>query len=231
MAYINTLRLIIFVLFLPIMGHATEDLKYSYVHDSIGDRDDAEGDVTFRTHQDNGVMSEYAHVNIKWKGSFFKSSITDDFIQKKEIKDGLVLYDILEGDQKKGYSVFARHIDVKKYPVGFETKKIINDEGRHPDFSDYDWIFKFKVEGIESLRINGQMRKSTHTKLWGSRPTSTTNCKMAQPGVNFSNSTGEIYVETWFDLKDSKLLKQVFTKYGCVPSRRLVSKETWVLIN
>jgi hypothetical protein len=54
---------------------------------------------------------------------------------------------------------------------------------------------------------------------------------MAQPGVNFSNSTGEIYVETWFDLRDSKLLKQVFTKYGCVPSRRLVSKETWVLIN
>ena len=209
----NILRLIIFLLFLPIMGQATEDLKYSYVHDSIGDRDDAEGDVTFRTHQDNGVMYEYAHVNIKWKGGFFKSSITDDFIQKK------------------GYSVFARHIDVKNYPVGFETKKIINDEGRHPAFSDYDWIFKFKTESVESIKISGQMRKSVHTKLWGSRPTSTTNCQMTQPGMNFSTSTGEIYVETWFDLKDSKLLKQVFTKYGCVPSRRLVSKETWVLIN
>ena len=160
MTYMNTLRLIIFLLFLPIMGQATEDLKYSYVHDSIGDRDDAEGDVTFRTHQDNGVMYEYAHVNIKWKGGFFKSSITDDFIQKKEIKNGLVLYDIVEGDQKKGYSVFARHIDVKNYPVGFETKKIINDEGRHPAFSDYDWIFKFKTESVESIEINGQMRKS-----------------------------------------------------------------------
>jgi hypothetical protein len=63
------------------MGHATEDLKYSYAHDSIGERDDAEGDVTFRTYQDNGMMYEYAHVNIKWKGGFFKSSITDDFIQ------------------------------------------------------------------------------------------------------------------------------------------------------
>ena len=122
----NTLRLIIFLLFFSVVGHTTEDLKYSYVHDSIGDRDDAEGDVTFRTNQDNGVMYEYAHVNIKWKGGFFKSSITDDFIQKKEIKNGLVLYDIVEGDQKKGYSVFARHIDVKNYPVGFETKKIIN---------------------------------------------------------------------------------------------------------
>ena len=231
MTYMNILRLIIFLLFFPIMGHATEDLKYSYVHDSIGDRDDAEGDVIFRTYQDNGMMYEYAHVNIKWKGGFFKSSITDDFIQKKDIKNGLVLYDIVEEDQKKGYSVFARHIDVKNYPVGFETKKIIKDEDRHPDFSDYDWIFKFKVESIESTQINGQKYQALYSKLWGSRPTSTTNCKMAQPGVNFSNSTGEIYIETWFDIESSKLLKQVFTKYGCVPSRRLVSKETWVLIN
>ena len=231
MAHMNTLRLIIFLLFLPIMGHATEDLKYSYAHDSIGDRDDAEGDVTFRSYQDKGVMYEYAHVNIKWKGGFFKSSITDDFIQKKDIKNGLVLYDIVEGDQRKGYSVFARHIDVKNYPVGFETKKIIKDEERHPAFSDYDWIFKFKVESVESTEINGRKYQALYSKLWGSRPTSTTNCKMTQPGQNFSNSTGEIYVETWFDLKDSKLLKQVFTKYGCVPSRRLVSKETWVLIN
>jgi hypothetical protein len=231
MTYMNTLRLIIFLLFLPIMGQASEDLKYSYVHDSIGDRDDADGDVTFRTHQDNGVMYEYAHVNIKWKGGFFKSTITDDFIQKKEIKNGLVLYDIVEGDQKKGYSVFARHVNVKNYPVGFETKKIIKDEDRHPAFSDYDWIFKFKVENVESTEINGRKYQALYSKLWGTRPTSTTNCKMTQPGQNFSTSTGEIYVETWFDLKDSKLLKQVFTKYGCVPSRRLVSKETWVLIN
>jgi len=227
----NTLRLIILLLFLPIMGQATEDIKYSYAHDSIGDRDDAEGDVTFRTYQDNGVMYEYAHINIKWKGGFFKSSITDDFIQKKKIKNGLVLYDIVEGDQRQGYSVFARHIDVKNYPVGFETKKIIKDEDRHPAFSDYDWIFKFKAESVESTEINGRKYQALYSKLWGSRPTTTTNCKMTQPGQNFSTSTGEIYVETWFDLKDSKLLKQVFTKYGCVPSRRLVSKETWVLIN
>ena len=230
MTSMNTLRLIIFLLVLPIIGQATEDLKYSYVHDSIGDRDDAEGDVTFLTHQDNGVMYEYAHVNIKWKGGFFKSSITDDFIQKKEIKNGLVLYDIVEGDQKKGYSVFARHIDVKNYPVGFETKKIIKDEDRHPAFSDYDWIFKFKAESVVNIEINGQIRQAIYTKLWGSRPTSTTNCQ-SLPSRGFSTSTGEIYVETWFDLKDSSLLKQVFTKYGCVPSRIIVSKETWVLNN
>ena len=230
MTHMNTLRLIIFLLFLPIMGQATEDLKYSYAHDSLGDRDDAEGDVTFRTHQDNGVMYEYAHVNIKWKGGFFKSSITDDFIQKKEIKNGLVLYDIVEGDQKKGYSVFARHIDVKNYPVGFETKKIIKDEDRHPAFSDYDWIFKFKAESVVNIEINGQIRQAIYTKLWGSRPTSTTNCQ-SLPSRGFSTSTGEIYVETWFDLDDSSLLKQVFTKYGCVPSRIIVSKETWILNN
>ena len=230
MTNMNTFRLIIFLLFLPIIGHTTEDLKYSYAHDSIGDRDDAEGDVTFRTHQDNGIMYEYAHVNIKWKGGFFKSSITDDFIQKKEIKNGLVLYDIVEGDQKKGYSVFARHIDVKNYPVGFETKKIIKDEDRHPAFSDYDWIFKFKAESVVNIEINGQIRQAIYTKLWGSRPTSTTNCQ-SLPSRGFSTSTGEIYVETWFDLKDSSLLKQVFTKYGCVPSRIIVSKETWILNN
>ena len=230
MAFMNIFRLIIFLLFLPIIGHTTEDLKYSYAHDSIGDRDDAEGDVTFRTHQDNGIMYEYAHVNIKWKGGFFKSSITDDFIQKKEIKNGLVLYDIVEGDQKKGYSVFARHIDVKNYPVGFETKKIIKDEDRHPAFSDYDWIFKFKAESVVNIEINGQIRQAIYTKLWGSRPTSTTNCQ-SLPSRGFSTSTGEIYVETWFDLEDSSLLKQVFTKYGCVPSRIIVSKETWILNN
>jgi len=223
--------LIVISLLLPLSMSASEDLKYNYEHDSLGDRDDAEGDVTFRTHKDNATTFEYAHVNINWKGGFFKSSITDDFIQKKEIKNGLVLYDIVEGNQKKGYSVFARHIQVKNYPVGFETKKIINDEGRHPDFSDYDWIFKFKAERVENLQINGRSHKSLFTKLWGSRPTSTTNCQMTQPGMNFSNSMGEIYVETWFDLKDSKLLKQVFTKYGCVPSKRLISKETWTLAN
>ena len=230
MANLNTFRLIIFLLFLPINGHTTEDLKYSYTNDSIVDRDDAEGDVTFRIHQDNGVMYEYAHVNIKWKGGFFKSSITDDFIQKKEIKNGLVLYDIVEGDQKKGYSVFARHIDVKNYPVGFETKKIIKDEDRHPAFSDYDWIFKFKAESVVNIEINGQIRQAIYTKLWGSRPTSTTNCQ-SLPSRGFSTSTGEIYVETWFELEDSSLLKQVFTKYGCVPSRIIVSKETWILNN
>ena len=223
--------LIVISLLLPLSMSASEDLKYNYEHDSLGDRDDAGGDVTFRTHKDNATTFEYAHVNINWKGGFFKSSITDDFIQKKEIKNGLVLYDIVEGNQKKGYSVFARHIQVKNYPVGFETKKIINDEGRHPDFSDYDWIFKFKAERVENLQINGRSHKALFTKLWGSRPTSTTNCQMTQPGMNFSNSMGEIYVETWFDLKDSKLLKQVFTKYGCVPSKRLISKETWTLAN
>ena len=230
MAFMNIFRLIIFLLFLPVMGHTTEDLKYSYAHDSLGDSDDAEGDVTFRSYQDKGVMYEYAHVNIKWKGGFFKSSITDDFIQKKEIKNGLVLYDIVEGDQKKGYSVFARHIDVKNYPVGFETKKIIKDEDRHPAFSDYDWIFKFKAESVVNIEINGQIRQAIYTKLWGSRPTSTTNCQ-SLPSRGFSTSTGEIYVETWFDLDDSSLLKQVFTKYGCVPSRIIVSKETWILNN
>lgn len=223
--------LIVISLLLPLSISASEDLKYNYEHDSLGDRDDAQGDVTFRSHKDNATTFEYAHVNINWKGGFFKSSITDDFIQKKEIKNGLVLYDIVEGNQKKGYSVFARHIQVKNYPVGFETKKIINDEGRHPDFSDYDWIFKFKAERVENLQINGRSHKALFTKLWGSRPTSTTNCQMTQPGMNFSNSMGEIYVETWFDLKDSKLLKQVFTKYGCVPSKRLISKETWTLAN
>jgi len=225
------LSLIVISLLLPLSMSASEDLKYNYEHDSLGDRDDAQGDVTFRAHKDNGTTFEYAHVNINWKGGFFKSSITDDFIQKKEIKNGLVLYDIVEGNQKKGYSVFARHIQVNNYPVGFETKKIINDEGRHPDFSDYDWIFKFKAERVENLQINGRSHKALFTKLWGSRPTSTTNCQMTQPGMNFSNSMGEIYVETWFDLKDSKLLKQVFTKYGCVPSKRLISKETWTLAN
>ena len=223
--------LIVISLLLPLSMSASEDLKYNYEHDSLGDRDDAQGDVTFRAHKDNATTFEYAHVNINWKGGFFKSSITDDFIQKKEIKNGLVLYDIVEGNQKKGYSVFARHIQVNNYPVGFETKKIINDEGRHPDFSDYDWIFKFKAERVENLQINGRSHKALFTKLWGSRPTSTTNCQMTQPGMNFSNSMGEIYVETWFDLKDSKLLKQVFTKYGCVPSKRLISKETWTLAN
>ena len=221
--------LIVISLLLPLSVSDSEDLKYNYEHDSLGDKFDAQGDITFRTHKDNGTTFEYAHVNINWKGGFFKSSITDDFIQKKEINNGLVLYDIVEGDQKKGYSVFARHIQINNYPVGFETKKIINDEGRHPDFSDYDWIFKFKAEGVENLEINGGSHKALLTKLWGSRPTSTTNCKPR--GIGLSNSIGEIFVETWHSVSNGKLLKQIFIKYDCVPSKRLISKETWVLIN
>ena len=124
MADFHKLAFIIFFLLLPVIGGTSEDLKYSYEHDSLGDKNDATGNVTFRTHEDNGVIFEYAYVNIKWKGGFFKSSITDDFIQRKEIKNGLVLYDIVEGDQKKGYSVFARHIQVKDSPLVMKQKKL-----------------------------------------------------------------------------------------------------------
>ena len=117
----------------------------------------------------------------------------------------------------------------KIIPVDYETKKIIKDENRHPAFSDFDWIFKFKAENNDNLEINGKIFQVIHSKLWGSRPTSTTNCKPANIGI--SNSIGEIFVETWHSLSDSKLLKQVFTKYDCIPSKRLISKETWVLIN
>lgn len=230
MVLLNAFLILIFLLISSSLN-ASENLKYNYVHDSIGDKFDASGDVTFRTHIDNSVLYEYAHVNINWKGGFFKSSITDDFISKRTIQNGLVLYDIVEGNQKKGYSVFARHIKANNYPVGFETKDIVNEQARHPDFSDYDWIFKFKVENTETLKINGHLYQTMHTKLWGSRPTGTTNCKITQSGGNYTNSTGEIYVETWFDLQNSRLLKQEFTKYGCVPSKRLISKETWTLAN
>ena len=52
--------LIVISLFLPLSMSASEDLKYNYEHDSLGDRDDAEGDVTFRSHKDNATTFEYA---------------------------------------------------------------------------------------------------------------------------------------------------------------------------
>ncbi|MDC0932182.1 hypothetical protein OAR80_05520, partial [Methylophilaceae bacterium] len=82
MVDLHKLGFIIFLLLLPIVGGTSEDLKYSYEHDSLGDKNDAKGNVSFRIHGDNGVIFEYAYVNIKWKKGFFKSSITDDFIQK-----------------------------------------------------------------------------------------------------------------------------------------------------
>ena len=71
MADFHKLVFIIFILLLPSVGGTSEDLRYSYEHDSLGDKNDATGDVTFRTHEDNDVIFEYAYVNIKWKGSFF----------------------------------------------------------------------------------------------------------------------------------------------------------------
>jgi len=155
----------------------------------------------------------------------------EQFFEDKNGEEYLFIVESSSGSRHEHYLKKGTLQNIHGVLVGFETKKIIKDEDRHPAFSDYDWIFKFKAESVESTEINGRKYQALYSKLWGSRPTSTTNCKMTQPGQNFSTSTGEIYVETWFDLKDSKLLKQVFTKYGCVPSRRLVSKETWVLIN
>ncbi len=37
---------------MPVFLHASEDLKYNYEHDSLGDKFDASGDVTFRFYDD-----------------------------------------------------------------------------------------------------------------------------------------------------------------------------------
>ena len=54
--------------------------------------------------------------------------------------------------------------------LALKLKKLSNDEGRHPAFSDYDWIFKFKAESVESTEINGRKYQALYSKLWGSDP-------------------------------------------------------------
>ena len=104
----------------------------------------------------------------------------------------------------------------------FRSTRNVETERRHPYFKDYAWNFYLKYEKNESITINGKTYHAAYVSVKGDRPTGGMNCRTGQPGV--------VKIESWYDLNDSKLLKQVFAKYLCKPfDYNLLEKDTYTI--
>ncbi len=206
------------LLFIPVFSLADDIRIYDYKVEGL--RGDLEKSGTIKIQKINKENKEYelATVNIKadWGN--------DNFSVEDDLHRGLVIYDIKNNKQPQGYSIFAPYINLNNYPIGYSSSLIKLNDTRQPHFGDPNWIFKFEIISSEKLLIDQKKIDSIYSILRGIRPTGfSQNCPIKTGNV------GEIVVETWHSSKDNLIVKQVFQKYGCVPTRNALTKATWIL--
>jgi hypothetical protein len=152
-----------------------------------------------------------------------KFNFWDDIEYQIEIplQVGFEIFDVRQKNEPTGFSVFAHHINLNDINPGFKTRNV-ETERRHPYFKDYSWNFYLKYEKNESITVNGKTYQAAYLSVKGDRPTGGMNCRPGQPGV--------VKIESWYDLNDAKLIKQVFAKYLCKPfDYNLLEKDTYTI--
>ena len=197
---------------------AAQDRVYSFTRSETmaGDVNSLEGKIIF------SIQDKKELVNVDLIGNQ-KFNFWDDveYQAKIPLQVGFEIYDIRKKNEPTGFSVFAHHINIKDINPGFKTRNV-ETERRHPYFKDYSWNFYLKYQKNESLTINEKTYEVAYITVKGDRPTGGMNCRPGQPGV--------VKIESWYDLKDSKLLKQVFSKYLCKPfDYNLLEKDTYII--
>ena len=195
-----------------------QERVYSFTRSEkmAGNVNSLEGKISFSIQDKNEV------INVDLIGNQ-KFNFWDDieFQTKIPLQLGFEIYDIRKKNEPTGFSVFAHHINIKDINPGFKTRNV-ETERRHPYFKDYSWNFYLKYQKNESLTINEKTYEVAYITVKGDRPTGGMNCRPGQPGV--------VKIESWYDLKDSKLLKQVFSKYLCKPfDYNLLEKDTYII--
>jgi hypothetical protein len=144
-----------------------------------------------------------------------------EYQTKIPLQVGFEIYDIRKKNEPTGFSVFAHHIILNDIKPGFKTRNV-ETERRHLYFKDYSWNFFLKYQKNESITVNGKSYQAAYITVKGDRPTGGMNCRPGQPGV--------VKIDSWYDLKDSKLIKQVFAKYLCKPfDYNLLEKDTYII--
>jgi len=197
---------------------AAQDRVYSFTRSETmaGDVNSLEGKIIF------SIQDKKELVNVDLIGNQ-KFNFWDDieYQTKIPLQVGFEIYDIRRKNEPMGFSVFAHHINLNDINPGFKTRNV-GTERRHPYFKDYSWNFYLKYKKNESIQVNGKTYQAAYISVKGDRPSGGMNCKPGQPGV--------VKIESWYDLSNSKLLKQVFAKYFCKPfDYNLLEKDTYII--
>ena len=209
--------LLCLLLFLSFNSFAeTRIYSFERTENMAGDVNSLEGTVTFSTQEKKELVSVDFIGNEKfnfWDDITYQSEIT--------LQHGFEIYDYRRKGEPSGFSIFAHHINIGDYKQGYKTRNV-ETERRHPYFKDYAWNFYLKYEKNESIQVNGKTYQAAYISVKGDRPSGGMNCRPGQPGV--------VKIESWYDLRDSKLLKQSFAKYLCKPfDYTLLEKDTYIL--
>ena len=197
---------------------AAQERVYSFTRSETmaGDVNSLEGKIIF------SIQDKKELVNVDLIGNQ-KFNFWDDieYQTKIPLQVGFEIYDIRRKNEPMGFSVFAHHINLNDINPGFKTRNV-GTERRHPYFKDYSWNFYLKYKKNESIQVNGKTYQAAYISVKGDRPSGGMNCKPGQPGV--------VKIESWYDLSNSKLLKQVFAKYLCKPfDYNLLEKDTYTI--
>ena len=197
---------------------AAQDRVYSFTRSETmaGDVNSLEGKIIF------SIQDKKELVNVDLIGNQ-KFNFWDDveYQAKIPLQVGFEIYDVRKKNEPMGFSVFAHHINLNDINPGFKTRNV-GTERRHPYFKDYSWNFYLKYKKNESIQVNGKTYQAAYISVKGDRPSGGMNCRPGQPGV--------VKIESWYDLSNSKLLKQVFAKYLCKPfDYNLLEKDTFIL--
>ena len=197
---------------------AAQERVYSFTRSETmaGDVNSLEGKIIFSIQDKKEVVTVDLIGNQKFN---FWDDI--EYQTKIPLQIGFEIYDIRKKNEPTGFSVFAHHINLNDINPGFKTRNV-ETERRHPYFKDYSWNFFLNYQKNESIIVNGKTYQAAFITVKGDRPTGGMNCRPGQPGV--------VKIESWYDLKDSKLLKQSFAKYLCKPfDYTLLEKDTYIL--
>ena len=197
---------------------AAQERVYSFTRSETmaGDVNSLEGKIIF------SIQDKKEEVTVDLSGNE-KFNFWDDieYQTKIPLQVGFEIYDVRKKNEPTGFSVFAHHINLNDINPGFKTRNV-ETERRHPYFRDYSWNFYLKYEKNESITVNGKTYQAAFISVKGDRPTGGMNCRPGQPGV--------VKIESWYNLNDSKLLKQVFAKYLCKPfDYNLLEKDTYTI--
>ena len=210
----------IFIIFILLLSSNTysETRIYSFTRtETISDDDNSlEGNISF------SIQGKKEFVSLEYAGNH-KFNIWDDIKYDTQIplNLGFEIYDVRRSSEPTGFSIFGHHINISEFKPGYKTRNI-ETERRHPYFRDYSWNFYLEYIKNEKIQINGKIYDAAYLTVKGDRPTGGMNCRTGQPGV--------VKIHSWYNLKDSKLLKQIFSKYLCKPFEyNLLEKDTYIL--
>ena len=208
--------LVLFFIFISQAVAQEREYSFTRTETMAGDVNSLEGKIFFSIQDKKEVVTVSLTGNQKFN---FWDDI--EYQTKIPLQVGFEIYDIRKKNEPTGLSVFAHHINLSDINPGFKTRNV-ETERRHPYFKDYSWHFYLKYEKNESIIVNGKSYQAAYITVKGDRPTGGMNCRSGQPGV--------VKIESWYDLRDSKLLKQSFAKYLCKPfDYTLLEKDTYIL--